>query len=455
MRRAGSTPSRLRLSAWALIFCGVFRPVGFFAQDSAPVLLSRTGGGAWSNVAELKASAKGGDAKARAQLGELMLRGATDVPSDVPQALTLLEQAARAGQAPAAFRLGMLLETGDGVAPDQTRALAYFRAAAAGGSAEAFHNIGVAYSTGRGVKRDHAEALGWLLLAKKHGTPGKVVDDLRAHLKSLGHPEWIVAGERRAPEIERELAQGSVAKFLPPPASFATASKPESAAPTPAPSPKPTAEKPPFDPGALAISPQPKPPVGPRLPGAPDDSADEPVKLVLPTGRALQWSSVAALQSLAERENPDALAALGQAKLEGKFLVEDVPGALEQFERGAKAGSADAAFQLAQLYTQGLRVTRDDAKAFAFTLQAARGGVRTAIYNLGALYANGRGTRADYAESLAWLIVAQHFNLDSGQAARIRDYLTKVDAKQIPLAARRAAERVKEIEAVRANLPGL
>ena len=57
--------------------------------------------------------------------------------------------------------------------------------------------------------------------------------------------------------------------------------------------------------------------------------------------------------------------------------------------------------------------------------------------------------------SLAWLIAAQHFNLDSGSAARIRDFLAKTDAKQIPLAEQRAAERVKAIEVVRANLPGL
>ena len=141
----------MRIPALIFAFVAAFA----HAQDSAPVLMSRTGGGAWSNVAELKASAKSGNAKARAQLGEMMLRGATDVPWDVPQALALLEQAARAGQPSAAFRIGMLLETGDTVAQDQPRALAYFRAAAAGGSAEAFNNIGVAYSTGRGVKRDY------------------------------------------------------------------------------------------------------------------------------------------------------------------------------------------------------------------------------------------------------------------------------------------------------------
>lgn len=420
------------------------------AQDSTPVLLSRTGGSTWSDVAELKASAKQGNAKARAQLGELMLRGDADVPQDVPGAVALLEQAARAGEASAAFRIGMLLVEGEALAADPARAIAYFRAAAAGGALEGFHNLGVAYSTARGTKRDYPEALAWLVLAKQHGDKTSAADDLRKHLKSLGHPEWIAAGERRASELEREIASGHVADFLPPPAPAArpasTAAVETSAAPV---------EKPALLSGDFPGLPPPAIAVLPHLPGAADPAAEEPpVKLVLPTGRALHWANLTALEKLADREDPDALAALGQVKLEGKLLVEDVAGAIALLERGAKAGSADAAAHLAELFTKGLRTPRDDAKAFAFTLQAARGGVRAEIYNLGALYANGRGTKADYTEALAWLIVAQHFNLDSGQATRIRDYLTKADAKQIPVAERRAAERIPAIEAARAALPG-
>ena len=450
----------MKSPASCLLLGFAFVAVAFVsAQDSKPVLLSRTGGGAWANVAELKNSAKNGNPKACAQLGEMMLRGDKDVPQDVPQALKLLEQAARAGQSSAAFRIGMLFSRGEFVAQDSVRAVAYFRAAAAGGAAEAMHNLGVAYSTGRGVKRDYPEALGWLLVAKSHGAVSTAADELRAHVKSLGHPEWIAAGEKRAPEIEREIAQGSVMKLLPPSAPFdqAAVAKPEPAAPAnlTAPPPSPV-EKPSVATGANPGLPPPQMPIMPGAISVPMPTVDDtPVKLVLPTGRALQWPSLAALQKLVDEENPDALAALGQVLLEGKLLTEDLTRAIALLEHGAKAGSGDAAFQLADLYSKGLRVPRDDAKAFAFMLQAARGGVRTAIYNLGALYANGTGTKADYTESLAWLIVAQHFNLDSGSAARIRDYLAKSDAKQIPVAERRAAERVKEIDAIRANLPGL
>jgi TPR repeat protein len=451
---------RIRLLTLALIASA---GVGY-AQDSKPVLLSRTGGNAWSNPKELEAAAKNNNPKALAQLGEMLLRGNADFSPDVPRALLMLEQAARAGQATAAFRMGMLLENGDNVAKDEARALAYFRAAAAGGSGEAFRNAGVAYSTARGVKRDYAEALAWLILAKKHGTAGTVEDDLRAYVRRLGHPEWIMAGEKRAPELERELAQGSVVKFLPPPAPFDSPSRstatlgPVSSAEKPAAPSLDKVEKPApgkftFETGALPALSPPKVPDVPAPRSAADDLADNaPVKLVLATGRPASWPNLATLQAEADQNKADALAAFGQLYLTGQQVSTNPSLALSLLERGAKAGSADAAGQLAEVYTKGLQAPRDETKAFTYTLQAASGGVRTAIYNLGALYANGSGTKADYTEALAWLMVAQHFNLDSGQASRIRDYLAKSDAKQIPLAERRAADRVKQIEAARANL---
>jgi hypothetical protein len=45
--------------------------------------------------------------------------------------------------------------------------------------------------------------------------------------------------------------------------------------------------------------------------------------------------------------------------------------------------------------------------------------------------------------------VAQHYNLDTGQVTRIRDYLAKTQPAQIPLAEKRAAERIREIDARR------
>lgn len=184
--------------------------------DSAPVLLSRTGGGGgtWADLKELQAAAAKGNPKAEAQLGELLLRG-DGIARDDTRAVALLEKAARAGHSGAAFRIGMLLAHGDnGVAEDPERALAYFRAAAAGGEAEAFFNIGAAYASARGVKRSYAEALGWLIVARQRGADGRTEEALRARIQRV--PSWIAAGERRAKEIEAEFKDRKVVEFLPP-----------------------------------------------------------------------------------------------------------------------------------------------------------------------------------------------------------------------------------------------
>jgi hypothetical protein len=196
------------------------------AQESAPVLLSRTGGGGgtWADLKELQAAAAKGNPKAETHLGEMLLRG-DGVPPDETRAVALLEKAARAGQSAAAFRIGMLLSQGEnGVARDHVRALAYFQAAAAGGEVEAFFNLGAAHANGRGVKRDYAEALGWLIVARQRGADASAEQSLRAQLKS--RPTWIETGERRAKEIEAELKDKQVVDLLPPPASLDTAVDP-------------------------------------------------------------------------------------------------------------------------------------------------------------------------------------------------------------------------------------
>jgi hypothetical protein len=185
------------------------------AQSSAPVLMSRTGGGnSWADLKELEAAAAKGNPKAEAQLGEMLLRG-DGISKNEVRAVRLLEKAARAGESSAAFRIGMLLMNGEsGVVKDPVRALEYFRAAAAGGEKEAFFNIGAAHASGRGVKRDYGEALGWLIVARKHGADPSTENALRTQIKSQA--SWIAKGERRAKEIEAEFAGKKVAELLPP-----------------------------------------------------------------------------------------------------------------------------------------------------------------------------------------------------------------------------------------------
>ena len=186
------------------------------AADSAPVLVSRTGGGGgtWADLAELEEAAAKGEPRALSHLGEMLVRG-DGVPKDEARGLALLEHAARQGQGGAAFRLGMLLTQGDGgAARDPARALAYFRAAAAAGEAEAFFNLGAAHANGTGVRRNYAEALGWLIVARERGVHAEAERQLREQIKA--YPRWIETGERRAREIATEFKDRAPADFLPP-----------------------------------------------------------------------------------------------------------------------------------------------------------------------------------------------------------------------------------------------
>ena len=440
---------RLRLFAFALTGlpgAAMAASVPTTATNTAPLVMTTADRVPWSNLAELERFAERGDPKACAQLGEQLLRG-DGIAQNIRRALTLLERAARGGIGSAAFRLGMVYDDGQGVAQDRLLALAYFRAAAAAGEAEAFFNIGAAYVGAHGVKRDYVEGLAWLILASKRGAGGDTEQTVRTRIQKLRHPEWITAAEQRAPVIARELAATTVGALLPASAPTNVGSVAPGLAPTPS---RPT---------ALALNPYLPAPVLPAQnfrPEPPAIVAEPPSgpleKLILPTGRRVNYSDLASLQRAADHGEPGAAAALGQILLAGQLTPAEPERAIVILEQAARAGSADAAHLLAELYTNGDKVPRDDAKAFAYNLQAARGGSLQAMFNTGALYANGRGTARDYTAALAWLIVAKHYKLDQGGAEkRIRAHVEKTAPAQIAVAEKRAAELQREIEAVIAD----
>jgi uncharacterized protein len=314
-------------------------------QDSAPQVISKKGGGvAWKNVAELKAAASAGNSQAQAQLGEQLLRG-EGMPRDVPQALELLEKAARAGIPSAAFRVGMLLDDGDGVAQDRVRALSYFRAAAAGDFAEAYHNIGAAYAGAHGVKRDYAEALGWLVLAKKHGVGADSEQAVRARIQRLNHPEWIAAGEKRATEIVRELAEKPVANFLPPPAPLVFSGSSGSAASAGTPGPA----APPATGEVVALS-------AVKVTG----SGEEP--------------SVEQLEESAKSGSADAAQRLAELYTKGGKVPADATKAFQYNLQAARGGSVPAMYNTGAFLSNGMGTTRDLTEALAWLIVAKQNG---------------------------------------------------------------------------------
>ena len=77
--------------------------------------------------------------------------------------------AAEEGDACAQSNLGVMYETGRGVARDNGEAVRWFRLAADQGEAVAQYNLGLMYDTGRGVPQDDDEAVRWYRLAAEQG----------------------------------------------------------------------------------------------------------------------------------------------------------------------------------------------------------------------------------------------------------------------------------------------
>jgi len=72
---------------------------------------------------------------------------------------------AEQGDLSAQYNLGLLYESGLGVAQDAFEAVKWYRRAAAQGDASAQYNLGVIYDEGHDVPQDYAEAAKWYKLA--------------------------------------------------------------------------------------------------------------------------------------------------------------------------------------------------------------------------------------------------------------------------------------------------
>lgn len=102
------------------------------------------------------AGAPASNASATDKAGRAMQKG------DFKTALVELRPLAARGDPNAQFLLGMLYDSGKGVAQDQARAASLFRQAAEQHHLIAQLFLGVFYYSGQGVKKDFAEAARWL-----------------------------------------------------------------------------------------------------------------------------------------------------------------------------------------------------------------------------------------------------------------------------------------------------
>jgi localization factor PodJL len=135
--------------------------------------------------AALRNAAKKGDAAAAYEIAVRFAEG-RGVAASAGDAARWFERAAQAGLAPAQFRLGSLYEKGQGVKKNIEKARQNYLAAAAQGNAKAMHNLAVLYAEGIGDKPDFASAVQWFQKAAAHGVADSQYNLAVLYARGLG-----------------------------------------------------------------------------------------------------------------------------------------------------------------------------------------------------------------------------------------------------------------------------
>ena len=160
--------SAIILSVIAVVAIAVWRPAPPVTPQPAPPVTSQPAPPVRSALESYETAATKGDASAMFSLGLLYETG-QGVAQDYGKAREWYEKAAANDNASAMFKLGALYARGDGVAQDYAKAHEWYQKAADKGDAEAMFNLGLLYARGSGVERDYAKAREWYEKAADKG----------------------------------------------------------------------------------------------------------------------------------------------------------------------------------------------------------------------------------------------------------------------------------------------
>ena len=92
----------------------------------------------------------------------VMLDLGEGVEADPEQAFRWLARSAEQGYAKAMVSMGVMHATGRGTPVDYTKAMQFYLRAAAAGEPHGYYGVGILYARGEGVREDEEEALAWL-----------------------------------------------------------------------------------------------------------------------------------------------------------------------------------------------------------------------------------------------------------------------------------------------------
>ena len=116
-------------------------------------------------------AARAGDAQAAFHLGELYRTPVAGIAADPAAAWPWYQRAAEGGQAKAALQLGLMAKNGNGVPRNAAVAARWLQLAGELGNAHAMFLLSYAYREGEGVTRDPAKAAALLEEAAEHEYP--------------------------------------------------------------------------------------------------------------------------------------------------------------------------------------------------------------------------------------------------------------------------------------------
>lgn len=291
-------------------------------------------------MARLARDAEAGDAEAAFELG-VAYRDGDGVARDDDAARKWIAQAAERGVASAQYNFGVMLRDALGGEPDQESAVGWWRRAAEAGLPHAQYALGEAYSRGAGIVRDDQLAAEWMRKAAQQGmieaeyNYGVYLSNGFGTTRDLsGAAEWF----------ERAAAKG-----------FAAAQSNLAEA---------------YREGA---------------------GVNRDVK------QAAKWMLKAAEQGL-----PAAQHSYGVYLLEGVGVERDPNQAVAWFTRAALRGEAHSQYNLSEVYSKGLGVQVDAQKAALWVRKAADQGLMQAEHGYGVYLTTGFGVARDPSAAAEW-----------------------------------------------------
>ena len=162
------------------LLCGVW--AGPARADTAAGLASFRNGQFSEAVSAWRVAAEQGDPAAALYLGVLYDTG-FGVAQSPAEALGWYQRGGEGGNVTAMFNAAVMHDAGRGTAADPATALKWYEQASRAGSGRADYDLGLAYEYGTGAPRDRARAVRYFRQAVAHG-----VSEGRVHLARLGVP---------------------------------------------------------------------------------------------------------------------------------------------------------------------------------------------------------------------------------------------------------------------------